>query len=212
MSRTGIVCLIVAALALPASALTVSFEEKAVVAGEITPGGSAVIFGVAFDTSSGVRVRVRSAAVVRDEDGDGVVRYEPESGVPRAGIWGVVDFTSGAAQVLSRTRGPLDDLPVRAGFRSDDGGARFPRFMLQQLSSADLLIVRPGKGAWRARATEGGDGDGDFMSDGNIVIGTGSFEALIEGESAPSHLTAGDVVLVIDGDQMRAGSVTLGQN
>ena len=211
MSRLGLVCLIVFALALPASALTVNFEPNAVVANEVTPGGSAVFFAVAFDMSGGVRTRVRTAVIVRDDDGDGIVRYEPEGGVPWVGLWGVVDFTTGAAQVLSRSRGPLNNLAVRGAFRSDEGGQRFPRFA-HDLSSADLLVVRPGKGAWKAAATEGGDGDTDYMADGKVVIGAGHLVPLTDGQSAPEHLLPGDVVVLIDGDEMRAGSFTLGQN
>jgi hypothetical protein len=207
MSRLGIVCLIVFALALPASALTLNFEPKAVVAKEVTPGGSAVVFAVPIDFRGGMRVRDRVAVVLRDDDGDGVVRYERERGVSRVGIWGVVDVTTGT-HALTSPYGAVSTFLVDGAFRGDESGEHFPRFAFE-VSSAEVLVVRPGVGVWRATAREGGDDDGDFIANGMLVLPANRFEPLEGTPAPPEHLLPGDVVLLIDADSMRAGATTL---
>jgi hypothetical protein len=216
MSRTSLVSLILAfALGSSAHAQTdkpfsVRVEANAIVASEVTHGGSAVFFGVAFDVQNHVRTRVDTAVIVRDEDGDGMVRHEVPEGLPRIGIWGVVDFTTGAVGIVSRpSRGvrPLDDA-VGASFRSDDAGAHFVRFE-RQIGSAALLVVRPGREAWTISATEGGHGDDDYPMNGNLVIPPNRLVPLTPGGGAPEHLLPGDVVLLIDTGEMRAGTAAL---
>lgn len=207
MSRLGIVCLIVFALALPASALTLNFEPKAVVAKEVTPGGSAVVFAVAIDTSGYVRERLRIAVVLRDDDGDGIVRHELEKAVPRIGVWGVADVTTGVVKLAARGGyGRLRDLQVEGAFRGD--GTPYSRFE-HELTSADILVVRPGEGAWTASATEGGDGDDDYPTNGKLLVPVNKLVPLTQGIGAPEHLQAGDVVVLIDGDNMSGGTITL---
>ncbi|HEV7920349.1 MAG TPA: hypothetical protein VGR02_06110 [Thermoanaerobaculia bacterium] len=220
MSRRIPVYLIVAAAvclfadARAAQALSLRVESDAVVVSEVTRGGSAVIFGVAYDVSGSVPTRMRTATIVRDDDGDGTVRYEPPQGVPRQGIWGAVDFATGAVQLGSRPgyRLMLLDEPLERSLQAQDGSARLDRFE-RAVAFAEILVVRPGQEAWTLTASEGGENDDDHFANDNLVVPVDHLIALSPGGKAPVRLQAGDVVLLIDTDNMRAAVTTLrGQN
>src|SRR5436190_23987747 len=100
MSR-GVVAIVIVLAALTsfsnvraANAINVRVASQAVVVSGLTPGGSAVIFGVTFESGDAVPTRLRTATILRDDDRDGVVRYQPQEGIPRIGIWGAVDFAT----------------------------------------------------------------------------------------------------------------------
>lgn len=216
MSRRALASLLFAALGLlaaaeSANALTVRVEPQAVVASGVTRGGSAVVFGIAYDVAGAVPTRERIAIVVRDDDQDGVVRYEPPQGVPRIGIWGVVDLATGAAQLSARPGYrlvPFAD-PLEEALRGERG-AGIERLERQSVS-AEMLVVRPGAAAWSVSATEGGENDGDGVLNGNLVVPVDRLVALTPGTTAPARLQAGDVVLLIDADDMRAAIATVSE-
>lgn len=213
MSRRIPVCLFVAAaLCAPvAQALSLRVEPDAVVVSEVTRGGSAVIFGFGYDGSGYVPTQVRTAVIVRDDDGDGVVRYEPPPGLSSRGIWAAVDFATGASQLGSRPGYRLRTLaePIEKSLQKEDGSARRERFE-RDIASAELLVVRPGEGAWTLSAVEGGENDDDHFGNGNLVVPVERLTSLSPGGTPPSRLQAGDVVLLIDSDNMRVSITTLG--
>src|SRR5687768_9405034 len=107
MSRRPPVCLIVLATlsffaSVPAAnALTLRVGRDAVVAAEVTPGGNAVFFAVVYDNAASIPGWVRKATILRDDDGDGVVRLAMPEGVPPLGAWAVVDMASGSSRLGS---------------------------------------------------------------------------------------------------------------
>ncbi len=215
MSRTGNVCLVAAAMlivlsAAPARAFSVRVERQSVVATEISRGGGAVFFNLGY-VSGSVPTRVTTATVVADNDGDGVVELSPEGGVPLIGIWAVVDTATGDVQLASRRGYRLIDLdaPVEQSFTGDDDG-RYTRF---QHSGGDLelLVVRPGVGAWRFHVTDGGEDDGDYMANGAVTLPLEKLISLTPDAQQPVSLLDGDVVVVIDAGQMRASAGRLGR-
>jgi hypothetical protein len=212
MSRTGIVCLIVLATLLlspAAQALTLRIERTAVVAKGVTPGGNAVFFGVVYDTASSIPGRVRKAAILKDDDGDGLVRLSMPDGVPPLGVWAVVDMATGSSK-LGSLRGyditPYDDA-VEPSFKGDVRG-RFVR-LERDMSEAEMLVVRPGAGAWTLRGTEGSTDDEDSELNGKLVLPFSKLVSLTADDRPPGDVLPGDVVVLIDPSDMRAFAGTL---
>lgn len=209
MSLRGVVCLVVLAFVEvfvnvhSASALALQVERKSVVATEVTRGGSAVFFSVGYDPSP-VPQKRRQATIVRDEDGDGVVELAMPEGVPPLGIWAVVDMATGAVQLGSPRGYDLSYFldPVEASFKTD-GDGRFVR-LERDTDDLELLIVRPGKGAWTLRGVDGAETDADYNTNATVAL---SFDKLTPlGEHAA--MSAGvvlptDVVVLIDVTDMR---------
>ena len=214
MARTGFVCLVVAALsvciAAPANALTVSVTKQAVTANEVTRGGSVLFYAVAYEADA-VPKRVRHATVVSDDDGDGVVALSPADGVPLLGIWAAVDMTTGDAALGSR-RGyrliPFDQSP-EASFKRDESGEKFSR-LEQAGGDIELLVVRPGQGAWTFRIVDGSENDVDYTHNAVVTFPLDRLTPLEEGDLPPAALHDGDVVVMIDAGDMRAWTGTLG--
>lgn len=194
-----------------AGALSLRVESDAVVASEVTRGGNAVFFGVTYDARGLAPERARAAAIVHDDDNDGVVRFAPPDGVPPKGIWGVVDFATGAVQLGSRpgyrVLAPAE--PALRSLQKADGSARLDRFE-RNIGALELLVVRPGQGAWTISAAEGGENDDDHVGDGNLVVPVESLQSLLPAGAALMKLQAGDVVLLIDPNDMRAEATTIG--
>jgi hypothetical protein len=213
MSRRGSVCLFVFTalqiFATTAGALTLRVEKDAVVATEVTRGGSAVFFAVTFQAGP-VPERARKAAVLRDEDGDGTVTLEMPDGVPFIGIWSVVDLATGAVK-LGAKEGyrviELEDL-LAASFRRDREG-RFETFEYRA-DDVEMLVVRPGEGAWTMQGTNGAAEDQDYAVDGKLVLGLERLVPVAEHGKAADGVRAGDVVVMIDVASMRASAATLG--
>jgi hypothetical protein len=195
----------------PAAALSLRVESDAVVASEVTRGGNAVFFGVTYDATGFAPERAHAAAIVHDDDNDGVVRFAPPGGVPPKGIWGVVDFATGAVQLGSRPgyRVLAAEEPALRSLQKADVSERLDRFE-RNIGALELLVVRPGQGAWTISATEGGESDDDRAGNGNLVVNVENLRSLLPAGAAPVKLQAGDVVLLIDPNDMRAEAATIG--
>lgn len=212
MSLIRIVCAIVFATLLlnpAAHALTLRVGRTAVVADGVTPGGNAVFFGVLHDNSSSIPGQVRKAAILKDDDGDGTVRFSMPDGVPPLGVWAVVDLSTGNAK-LGSMRGfditPYDDA-VEQSFKGDVRG-RFVR-LEREMGEAEMLVVRPGQGAWTLRGTEGGAEDDDSELNGQLVLPFSKLVSLTADDRPPGDVLPGDVVILINPRDMRAFAGTL---
>ncbi len=176
--------------------VSVAFEPVAVVARGISPGQQAVFFSVTREPIAfGVRV-VRRLEVIADEDGDGLVRYEVEAGVVRASAWWVVDLATGDAAVSAP-----EDFGVRWVPEEEEtlpaASAVEPELALAQRSRLEILLVRPGVGAWRQSAADGGRGDSDASPDGLLRVGLLELEPAGTAPGPLTELRAGDVVFGI---------------
>ena len=81
--------------------LAVAFEEAAVLAAELTPGGDAVFWSVGREPLGYLQrvVRHQGVAVV---DAQGEARFEPETGaVLLKSVWAVADLETGAVAIAA---------------------------------------------------------------------------------------------------------------
>jgi len=89
-----------AAIAAPpqTSVVSIGFDHNAVVVSGITPGGRAVLFGVARERTarkpSSLRF-VRRAEILVDAAKTGTVTFDLGESVPAVAIWAAIDLTSG---------------------------------------------------------------------------------------------------------------------
>ena len=151
------------------------------------PGSSVVLLGTQRHVSNSVPILSFVAEVLTDEDQDGLVSPELDKDVAWQSLWIAVDPESGDYTVATpegyslRQRGFPEDL--RPGAKS----------LSELVQYANLLVVRPGEGAWFARA--GGDRD----SNGSVSASLDRFEGL--GDPPPKklkNLKPGDTVAMLD--------------
>lgn len=177
--------------------LTIAFEENAVVVRGVTPGGSVVWFSVAREHPHWLTRTVRRDAVLPDSDDDGMVRFELGQAVPRRSVWTAVDLATGAcATATPRDMNRLEVQPAADSLRRSPVGA------IEALQEArgflEILLVRPGQGAWAQSVGDGGASDSNALPDGRVQASFASMRPIKSSKTAPGQLAPGDVVIVVD--------------
>lgn len=183
---------------------SISFTGDTVQIAPVTPGGRIVLFAAALESSDGILGQITGAKMFVDDDRDGVITYRRNGGVPIRSLWIAVDFDTGQFGVGTPSNALEAFLPFPASLLKKDAEGVLGLYDREQLS-AEMLIVRPGEGAWHLRALEGGSGDADKTHNGKL--GLASAEAIpVPGISvtAPKKLKKGDVIAVIDPGRMEA--------
>jgi hypothetical protein len=81
-------CVLSPGLAQAGGGLSISFDETAVIASEVTPGGPLAWFSVAREPADFIAIIVRRQEVMVDDDEDGIVVYDLAGhAVPYRSIW-----------------------------------------------------------------------------------------------------------------------------
>lgn len=209
MRRLAVIfTLLVLTAAFAAAAPSITFDGKQVVVKGVTPGGDVACVGVWRELGDTMPRLVRWDRVVRD-DGDGAVTFDVGRDVPPFSVWAVADVTTGDTDIVP---GPGTD-PRPAAFASDlVGSKRDGTFAFaDRRAYLELLVVRPGTGAWAISAGDGGAGDDDKTPDGVIVPALAQSHPVTSISTRPAALSAGDVILAIDPESFEYYSVRLGR-
>lgn len=186
----------------------IEFEASAVVARSVTPGSSVVIFGAGREPQGYLSQVIRRQSVIRDSDGDGVVRFDLDVDVPYLSMWAVADMSTGEFALASPKDFPLRLFTFDATSLKANGSGKLHKIE-NHLGVVDILLVRAGTGAWSMTARDGGDEDEDKKNDGKL---TSFFEAMrnIGGtQPPPKHVEQGDVLILMDVRKLRVTSVRI---
>ncbi len=207
LRRALVVSFVLASIAAPSGAAappTISFEKDAVVASGVTPGGKVVWFSVAREIAEHTATIVPRQAIAEDEGRDGMVRLELDRDVPFQSIWVAVDLTTGAAAVAVPKDYPLRRFELPSGnlHRGDSEGD----WIEDRRGYVALMLVRREKGAWWSLVGDGGSEDDDGLYDGRLSAPLSQLQKVEGGElEAPESFIDGDLVVVIDPNQMEVG-------
>jgi hypothetical protein len=139
------------------------------VAQNASPGGTVAWIGAANEPRNGyTRMAIRDGLVI-DDDRDGAVIFPLPYGVAPRSVWAAVDVRSGDVAVASSK---IFRLKVKHSgelvVRDDKHGK--PHALSVRAEWAELLLVRPGVGAWRSSAADGAASDEGAAADGLIDI------------------------------------------
>lgn len=199
MARFSAWMVLWACLAAPGAAapLRMVLESDAVVISGVTAKGKAALLGVTREIGEDEYPTARRhLEVLTDEDGDGVVRYPVEGGVPLRSLFAAVDLASGDFETVSPEALGLRRVPWRGRGPGRWGGGKDS--VEDRRRILELLVVRPSVGAWAARLKDGDGSDGDGVIDGRVEGLLESLTPLGAGPEAPSEFQRGDVVLALD--------------
>lgn len=182
--------------------LLVTFEEAAVVAAELTPGGDAVFWSVAREPLGSVQRVVRHQGV-EVVDAQGEARFEPESGeVLLKSVWAVAEVATGAFAIAAPPGFVLREIPFPGNGFAVGAPGRVNR-LRHPKSALDLLMIRPGVGAWRLRAHDTGLADRDGEDDDQVMTDLDDLEPFDPaGPEPPERYARDDVILVIDPEDL----------
>ncbi len=190
-----------------ASPPTLTFDAGSLTASGLTASGEAAFLGVMRLP----RVYYQEVYTVRETgtaDAEGSLLLPVEPGVGRRSVWAVVDLATGELAVAAPEDYRLNELPLPAEAIGRDADDKPSRVTLSQ-KTAEVLLARHGSGAWGLAVTDGGPEDADGEVDGSITLSVAAL-APMEELAAPEELLAGDVLVVLDPNELtyRAATVT----
>jgi hypothetical protein len=168
-----------------------TLEQSSITAAGITPGGEAIVFAALIGTYNGHPLLLRQAEIVIDDDRDGSITIPRRVDV-RAAVWTVVDQKTGAFGITSPT-GKVRLLQLAGqAWRSGVEDLEIDRDVLE------VLLVRPGVGAWTSRISEGGSGDADGNVNSKIKLRVPDMDAMGKVNRAAGTVQKDDVLVLID--------------
>lgn len=185
------IALLLAATGQAAPAIAVTPDGLS--ASGITAGGDAIWFGMTIDTYAMARRLERHAAVAKDTDRDGVVLY-PIPEISRFTLMFVVDAATGGHAVF---RGQGVDA-VELELRGNTWRAGLQHFDVRA-DDVEILLVRPGEGAWTTSAMEGDEKDGDGRRDARFRLKIDAMTPLGGATGNPrGGVRRGDLLVLFD--------------
>jgi hypothetical protein len=165
----------------------------------VTPGGSVALFGATWELTARrpqVRHLVRRESVVTDEDRDGLVTVNLNQTVPELGIWVAVDVSTGAHAEMTTPGFNAERVNFDEALKSDNNG-QLKKIELP-LSEVEMLLVRPGEGAWRAYGSKASAVDENRDNGRPFRLDIASFRPMGASTEAPKSFRKGDVIAVIE--------------
>lgn len=175
-------------------AVRISFSAETVRVEGVTSGGDVVIFAATLSQSGGMQTIGRRAEVIADSDGDGAVALTV-SAIPTASVWAAVDFTTGRHSIAAPQGFPLRRMDI-----PEHGWRRGLEHFELRRGYLEVLVVRPGAGAWTLRAAEGGSNDDDGALNATLRTRLSKMHRLHGPDTTPRPpvIVPKDFLLVID--------------
>ncbi|HEX2834372.1 MAG TPA: hypothetical protein VHW00_15285 [Thermoanaerobaculia bacterium] len=183
--------------------------SKATVDG-LTPGGTVAIFCVALEPIGAppVPTRTREMLLLHDDDRNSAVVLDHTRPIPAISVWVVVDIETGQRTIAG---GPGYEpllMPLGEVAKRDNAGQL--RKLSAALGEVELMVVRPGVGAWSLYAAKTSRFD-ESRRDEPLRVDIGSMIPAGDTPAAPNALRQGDIVTVIDPYTMRVFVTEVGQ-
>lgn len=193
-----------------AAGLRLTVGPDAMVASGVTARGKVVFLGITREIAPDDVVEIRRRLeVLADEDGDSQVTYQLDQPLARRSMWVAVDLTTGDLGTaapdgfrLSKVNWRGRGLTNRHDGRDSVEDAR---------AFAEVLVVRPGTGAWILRLGDGGPDDADGSPDGRLEAALDRMNPLGDSPEPPQRFQRNDVVVLMDPNSMEMTLAKVGE-
>jgi hypothetical protein len=188
---------------------TLLVTDQSVTAAGMTPGGAVVWLGMARRVEEYEATFVRRHGAMQ-ADAQGQAQVPLTEAVPLQSIWAAIDLHTGAYATAS----PAGFAPLAIQLGPDAlevRGAGLADRLADVADYAEVLLVRPGKGAWGKAVGRGGVDDEGNPGDATFRLALDKLEALPgTATPAPVKLSAGDLVFVLHPQAMALAVVSFG--
>ena len=179
----------------------ITFEPQAAVASGLTPGGQVVWFGVARESAEGVATIVRRDRI-DTADAQGGARFDLDRDVPYKAIWVAIDLTTGTSAVATPANFPLVEVELPLSDLLPGGADSTVADAIQSgRDLVEVLLLRPGVGAWGLLAGRGGTND-ENGGDGPMRVSLTRLQPVGTSPASPSRLAGNDLVVLIDANRL----------
>jgi hypothetical protein len=195
----ALIVLGLAARAEAADLLQVTADATTITATGVTPGATVVFFSVSREVHEYTPLLRRADGIVADTAKNGRVSFRPPNGLPPRCIVAAVELESGRFAIGSRPE-------IAPQLIADVPGNGFGRGVAGELTRLrrkgdfyEILVVRPGTGAWSLTVGDGGPSDADRASDHAVTLDVDRLMPLA-GTAAPPlrQFRPGDVVIGVE--------------
>jgi hypothetical protein len=177
-----------------AQTLQVSVGERSVVASGSAADSRIAWFGVVREPSN-FASRIVVPKTIAVSDSHGVSRFESDKPLSPRAVWVAVDMTTGAYGVgipAEGTAQPFNDFPdVLKNWGQS-------KKIVASHALVDVMLVRPGVGAWTMRTGDGFDSDDDRNNNGVFTAGFDSLRSVGTSPVFQHKIEKGDVLVLID--------------
>jgi hypothetical protein len=175
----------------------------------VTPDSPVAVLGVAHEPRGAYQAVATCRSLTPPADREGTAVLELGQAVAPSSLWAAVDLASGALAVGAPEGAEVRQVPLAgdALVATTDGAVeaiRHPHRLVE------LLLVRPGVGAWGLRAGDGGTEDFDGAVDDAVTLLLERLEGVGDGPAFPGELLAGDVLVLLDPDRLEVATTTVG--
>jgi hypothetical protein len=192
---------------LSAASLNLQFNEQTITVHDATPGARVLLFGVTRDVLRTHPVfvgKIIESQFLTDADGDGLVIYDLGKSVPQQGIWVAVDMSSGQYVAAPSPGYEPVVLPLTSDAAKHDNAGQLKKIEWP-VSEADLLVVRPGMGAWHLYASRSSELDENKSNNGPLRLDVEAMQSIGDSPAPPKNLKKGDIVAIFNPRRMRYG-------
>jgi len=174
--------------------LGITLDGDAVVVSGLEPGTEIVYFSVSRFSAAYVPRTERRSERLADEDADGEVRIALDRPVPPKFLAVAVELPSGRFAVWTP-----DDSPGREVAFPENSLRPGPGDRLDRLEDGndyiELLLVRPGRGAWALTTGDGTPTDESPSSDGLVLAALASMVPVGDSGEPPEEYEKDDLLL-----------------
>jgi hypothetical protein len=205
-SLAAVLSIAALAMSVPAraSSLLLTFGERSVTVSGSTPGGDVVLFDIAKEASNSavpVPTKTGQAVVLHDGDHDGTVLFERERPVPLMAIWVAVDLASGQWVANGSPGFEAQTISLESVAKRDS--AEQLRKLSALVPEMDVLLVRPGTGAWRVYAAKTSTIDENAHGGRALQVDVREMVPLSGSLPRLESIRQGDVIALIEPQSMR---------
>jgi hypothetical protein len=193
--------------------LKVEFAPQSLTFTGVTPGGTLIVFGVArepLNTTPITPAIVVRAETLIDLDRDGIVRLDLPVAVPRHGMWAAVDLASGAHAAFPTPGYEPRLIQVDGDLLRNDNAGQLKK-LEWPFAEIDVLVVRPGEGAWRFYASKASDVDENRGVKNSLRVDLGSMTPFGNAPEGPGKFRKGDIVAIFDRGELQYGILEVGR-
>lgn len=158
--------------------------------------GSVAFFGVSREVAFDDVVTRRQTLAILPLLSRSTVELDLLGPVVPDSVWVAVDLSTGEFATVAPNGPPVQsDTFLGAGIgRAPSGSGAISDLRAQ----AEVLVVRPGVGAWELTLGDGSPVDGDGLADGQIEAPLDQMTPVADTPSPPTDFAAGDTLVLID--------------
>lgn len=184
-----------------APSLSIALKPFGVEVTNASVSGDVVLFSETVSSATYYPVYCH-VALAATADKAGAVIFSTKHAADPRGVWLAIDVNSGDVAIATPSGGVPAAIVLPDSARGKDASGQIVKLQLP-FDIADLLLVRPGEGAWHVTAIDGGPKDEDHTQNGETSMAFDTLSEVKKNGKPPHALKRGDVIVAVEARTFR---------